>query len=237
MAESDDFLSRGLAMTTPHPLGDRIVGAEGCWLITDQGERLFDLVSGIGVSSLGHGHPDIKAALHQQVDRHLHVMVYGEYAQDAQDLAAERLLAPLRPHGLDAVYFVNSGTEAIEGARAYRDRPNGYDSGFSGESYYRVAWYHTWVRDCLRKGIPKEKLREWLSDGIGREWFHELQYNERTKDIVFRFFGWGGDKYYRVATGDIGHAKRMCRAIPYPQLKDMGFLTPMFHTNERGTIQ
>lgn len=141
-----------------------------------------------------------------------------------------------RPYPFVYVCYADD-TEAIEGARAYRDRPNGYDSGFSGESYYRVAWYHTWVRDCLRKGIPKEKLREWLSDGIGREWFHELQYNERTKDIVFRFFGWGGDKYYRVATGDIGHAKRMCRAIPYPQLKDMGFLTPMFHTNERGTIQ
>lgn len=139
MAESDDFLSRGLAMTTPHPLGDRIVGAEGCWLITDQGERLFDLVSGIGVSSLGHGHPDIKAALHQQVDRHLHVMVYGEYAQDAQDLAAERLLAPLRPHGLDAVYFVNSGTEAIEGAMKLARRVTGRTEIFGLQGGYHGA--------------------------------------------------------------------------------------------------
>lgn len=128
-------------------------------------------------------------------------------------------------------------TEAIEGARAYRDRRDGFDSGISGRTYYRVVWYHTWVRDCLRKGIPKEKLREWLSDGIVREWFHELQYNERTKDIVFRRSGISNDTYYRVATDDVGHAKRMCRAIPYPQLEDMGFLTPMFQTNQRGTIQ
>ena len=128
-------------------------------------------------------------------------------------------------------------TEAIEGARAYRDRRNGYDSGISGRSYYRVVWYNTWVRDCLVKGIPKEKLREWLSDGIGREWFHELQHNERTKDIVFRHSGIWGESYHRVATDDIGHAKRMCRAIPYGRLLDMGFLTPVFQTNERGTIQ
>ena len=139
MAESDDFLSRGLAMTTPHPLGDRIVGAEGCWLITDEGERLFDLVSGIGVSSMGHGHPDIKAALHKQIDRHLHVMVYGEYAQEAQDLAAERLLAPLRPHGLDAVYFVNSGTEAIEGAMKLVRKVTGRTEIFGLQGGYHGA--------------------------------------------------------------------------------------------------
>lgn len=139
MAESDDFLSRGLAMTTPHPLGDRIVGAEGCWLITDEGERLFDLVSGIGVSSMGHGHPDIKAALHQQIDRHLHVMVYGEYAQEAQDLAADRLLAPLRPRGLDAAYFVNSGTEAIEGAMKLVRRVTGRTEIFGLQGGYHGA--------------------------------------------------------------------------------------------------
>ena len=77
MKDASDFLSRGLAMTTPHPLGERIVRAEGCWLETESGERLFDLVSGIGVSNLGHGHPAIREALHAQVDQHLHVMVYG----------------------------------------------------------------------------------------------------------------------------------------------------------------
>jgi len=128
-------------------------------------------------------------------------------------------------------------TEAIEGARAYRDRRNGIDSGISGESYYRVVWYEDWVRQCLRKGISKDKLRDWLSDGITRQWFHELQYNERTKDIVFRAGGQFSNAYYRVATSDIGHAKRMCRAINHHQLREMGFLTPFFETNKRGTIQ
>ena len=128
-------------------------------------------------------------------------------------------------------------TEAIRGAKAHRDRRPGFDSGFSGESYYRVVWYDDWVRQCLRKGISKDKLRDWLSDGISYEWFHELQYNERTKDIVFRTHGYYGDEYYRVDTSDIGHAKRMCRAIQHHQLLKMGFLTPLFHINSRGTIQ
>lgn len=130
-------------------------------------------------------------------------------------------------------------TEAIEGARAYRDRRDGIDSGISGRSYYRVVWYDTWVRNCFRRGTPKETIRRVYEDtaGIADDWFRELQYNERTKDIVFRSSGISGDTYYRVATDDIGHAKRMCRAIPYPQLVDMGFLTPMFQTNQRGTIQ
>lgn len=123
--EEADFQARGLAMTTPHPLGERIVKAEGCWLVTDRGERLFDLVSGIGVSSLGHGNPKIAAALHDQIDKHLHVMVYGEYAQEPQDRAAGALLEPLRRYGLDAVYFVNSGTEAIEGAMKLARRTTG----------------------------------------------------------------------------------------------------------------
>jgi hypothetical protein len=99
------------------------------------------------------------------------------------------------------------------------------------------VWYEDWVRQCLRKGISKDKLRDWLSDGITRQWFHELQYNERTKDIVFRAGGQFSNAYYRVATSDIGHAKRMCRAINHHQLREMGFLTPFFETNQRGTIQ
>ena len=113
--EGADFLGRHLAATTPHPLGECVVGANGCWIELEGGDRLFDMVSGIGVSALGHGHPGVRAAIHGQVDRHLHVMVYGEYAQAAQDAAASALIETLQDP-LDTVYFVNSGAEAIEGA-------------------------------------------------------------------------------------------------------------------------
>lgn len=157
MSDAGDFLERGLAMTTPHPLGERIVGAEGCWLITDSGERLFDLVSGIGVSSLGHGHRGIRQALHDQIDRHLHVMVYGEYAQEAQDLAAGRLLAGLRPHGLDSVYFVNSGTEAIEGAMKLARRVTGRT-----EILGLLGGYHGATTGALSLSTPSHRRNAFL---------------------------------------------------------------------------
>lgn len=157
MHDAGDFLGRGLAMTTPYPLGERIVGAEGCWLITDTGERLFDLVSGIGVSSMGHGHAGIRQALHDQIDRHLHVMVYGEYAQEAQDLAADRLLAGLRPHGLDSVYFVNSGTEAIEGAMKLVRRVTG-----RSEILGLLGGYHGATTGALSLSTPSHRRNAFL---------------------------------------------------------------------------
>ena len=141
MSDHGHFLDRGLAMTTPHPLGERIVRAEGCWMETESGERLFDMVSGIGVSSLGHGHPAIRRALQKQLDRHLHVMVYGEYAQEAQDRAAARLLSSLEGTGLDAVYFVNSGTEAIEGAMKLVRRATGRTEILAVEGGYHGATF------------------------------------------------------------------------------------------------
>lgn len=111
----EDFLQRGLAQTTLHPLNLNVSSASGVYFHLEDGTKMLDFVSGIGVSSFGHSHPDIVEALHQQIDRHLHVMVYGEVQQKAQDLAASRLLG-LLPKSLDAVYFVNSGAEAIDGA-------------------------------------------------------------------------------------------------------------------------
>jgi acetylornithine/succinyldiaminopimelate/putrescine aminotransferase len=72
-------------------------------------------VSGVGVSNLGHGNKRIREAIHAQVDKHLHTMVYGEFIQEAQDNAAKSLLK-LLPAELNCCYFVNSGTEAIEAA-------------------------------------------------------------------------------------------------------------------------
>ena len=122
--ESDPFLSRGLAATTRHALGIEVLRGEGAWLHLADGRRIMDLISGIGVSSFGHGHPLIREAIHRQVDRHLHAMVYGEFRQASVELAAERLRA-LLPPVLDTVYFVNSGAEAIEGALKCAKRTTG----------------------------------------------------------------------------------------------------------------
>ena len=112
---SEDLLRDGLAQTTLHPLGLRVAQAKRSRLILEDGSEIIDFISGIGASSFGHSHPDILRAIHDQVDKHLHVMVYGEMRQTAQDLAAHRLLE-LLPESLDAAYFVNSGAEAIDAA-------------------------------------------------------------------------------------------------------------------------
>ncbi len=120
------FLSN-LAQTTDFPLAIEIVKAEGIYLYGPNGERYLDLISGIGVSNVGHCHPKVVAAIHEQVDQYLHVMVYGEYIQSPQTQLAKALVDTL-PAGLDNVYLVNSGSEAIEGAmklaKRYTNRRN-----------------------------------------------------------------------------------------------------------------
>jgi putrescine aminotransferase len=120
------FLSN-LAQTTDFPLAIEIVKAEGIYLYGPNGERYRDLISGIGVSNVGHCHPKVVAAIHKQVDQYLHVMVYGEYIQSPQTQLAKALVDTL-PAGLDNVYLVNSGSEAIEGAmklaKRYTNRRN-----------------------------------------------------------------------------------------------------------------
>lgn len=108
------FLSN-LAQTTDFPLLLEIDRAEGIWLYGPQGEKYMDLISGIGVSNVGHRHPKVLEAIHQQLDKYLHLMVYGEYVQAPQALLAQALCQTL-PTTLDNVYLVNSGSEAVEGA-------------------------------------------------------------------------------------------------------------------------
>lgn len=114
MLESDSFY-RHIAQTSSEPMGLEIDYAEGCTLYTKDGRKYTDFISGIAVSSLGHRHPNVLNAIREQIDKHLHVMVYGEYIQAPQSRFA-KLLCDQLPDHLDRVYFVNSGTEAVEGA-------------------------------------------------------------------------------------------------------------------------
>ncbi|MFO7846745.1 MAG: aspartate aminotransferase family protein [Balneolaceae bacterium] len=104
-----------IAQTSDAPMGLEIEKAEGCYIHTTDGRSFVDLISGIAVSSLGHRHPNVIAAIKEQLNQHLHVMVYGEFIQKPQSEFAQ-LLCDQLPDQLDRVYFVNSGTEANEGA-------------------------------------------------------------------------------------------------------------------------
>lgn len=117
------FLSH-LAQTSDFPLALEIERAEGIYLYDREGKAYMDLIAGIGVSSLGHRHPAVVAAVKAQLDRYLHTMVYGEYVLSPQVQLAT-LLAENLPDPLDSVYFVNSGTEAVEGAMKLAKRYTG----------------------------------------------------------------------------------------------------------------
>jgi acetylornithine/succinyldiaminopimelate/putrescine aminotransferase len=106
---------RHVCQTSPAPLGIVVARAEGATVWDADGRAYLDLLSGIGVANIGHGHPDVVAAVRAQAERYLHVMVYGEAVEEPQVLLAQRL-ADLAPGDLSVVYFCNSGTEAIEGA-------------------------------------------------------------------------------------------------------------------------
>ncbi|MEZ0538602.1 aspartate aminotransferase family protein [Fibrella arboris] len=119
-----------IAQTTDFPLAIEIERAEGVYLYGPNGETYLDLISGIGVSNVGHRHPAVLAAVHQQLTKYMHLMVYGEYVQGPQAMLAQALVASLNGaetgYGLiDNVYFTNSGTEAIEGAMKVAKRFTG----------------------------------------------------------------------------------------------------------------
>lgn len=104
-----------LGQTSPAPLMLEIEKAEGVFMFGPNGEKYLDLVSGVSVSNTGHRHPEVVAAVKNQADSYMHLMVYGEMIQSPQVRYAEKLASVL-PEELGTTYFVNSGSEAVEGA-------------------------------------------------------------------------------------------------------------------------
>lgn len=103
------------AQTSPHPLALEVSHATGSYIYSTEGKEYLDFVAGVSACSLGHRHPRVVNAVKAQLDKYLHVMVYGEYAQGpAMELC--KLLAENLPAPLEKTYLTNSGTEAIEGS-------------------------------------------------------------------------------------------------------------------------
>ncbi|MBX2900010.1 MAG: aspartate aminotransferase family protein [Cyclobacteriaceae bacterium] len=113
-----------LAPTSPNPFLIPIEKAAGVFLYEPNGKAYIDMISGIGVSVVGHRHPHVVEAIKAQVDKHLHVMVYGEYIQAVSNKLAAKLSTVL-PASLNCVYLVNSGTEANEAALKLAKRATG----------------------------------------------------------------------------------------------------------------
>ena len=95
-----------VGQTSPSPLLLEIERAEGIWLFSSDGKRYLDMVSGVSVSNVGHSHPEVISAVKKQLDKYMHLMVYGEMVQTPQVKYAQLLVNNL-PAGFESVYFVN----------------------------------------------------------------------------------------------------------------------------------
>jgi acetylornithine/succinyldiaminopimelate/putrescine aminotransferase len=115
MPSNRQLFLQHIAQTTRMPLMLEIARAEGLYIYTTEGKKYMDLNSGICVSSLGHCHPAVVRAVQEQASTYMHTMVYGEHIQTPQ-VALANLISEQLPAGLDSVYLVNSGSEAVEGA-------------------------------------------------------------------------------------------------------------------------
>lgn len=115
MISNRELFLRNTAQTSSSPRLLEIEKAEGIYLYDPTGKKYMDLVSGFNVSNIGHRHPAVLEAIRKQLDKYLHVTVYGEFVQAPQVQLATELLSHL-PGSFGSVYFTNSGTEAVEGA-------------------------------------------------------------------------------------------------------------------------
>lgn len=156
-----------VAQTSPAPVALEILKAEGNYLYDADSRPYLDLIGGISVCNIGHRHPAVVAAIKQQADAYLHIMVYGELVQSPQVQYAT-LLAEHLPAALNCVYFTNSGAEATEGAIKLARRATGRTDiicchnsyhgsttgalALIGDEYWRNAfrplmpgvWHHTY---------------------------------------------------------------------------------------------
>ncbi len=138
MTSKEIFLNH-LAPTSHHPVLLEVESANGIIITDTDGNNYYDLIAGIGVVSVGHNNPFINRAVVEQIQKHSHVMVYGEYIQTAVNSLAKNLASTL-PESLATSYFVNSGTEANEGAIKLAKRITGrhklvaFEKGYHGNT-------------------------------------------------------------------------------------------------------
>lgn len=168
-----------VAQTSPAPIGLHITEAKGCYLHDADGRKYLDLIGGISVCNIGHSHPEVIAAIKEQADKYLHVMVYGEVIQSPQVQYAKMITDHL-PASLNCVYFTNSGAEATEGAIKLARRITGKTDivaanksyhgatlgalSVMGDEYWRNAfrplmpgvWHHNYNSDAFINAINEK---------------------------------------------------------------------------------
>lgn len=186
------------AQTSASPNMLEVDRAEGLYLYDKSGKPYMDLVSGFAVSNIGHRHPKVLDAIRAQLDKYLHLTVYGEFVQSPMVLFAQKLISVL-PSSLNNVYFVNSGTEATEGALKLAKRYTGRSGIISCHHAYHGSTHG--ALSVMGNEEFKQKYRPLLPDvsfiHFGKEEDLELISNQTACVIMETVQGEAG---IRVAT-------------------------------------
>ncbi len=181
MNRKESFLQHQ-GQTNQSPYLIDIDRAEGIYIYDKNGKAYLDMIAGVAVNNIGHCHPKVSNAMKTQIDRHLHVMVYGEFIQDAPLAFSERLTA-LLPENLNCVYTVNSGTEANEAALKLAKRVTGRSELVSFRGSYHGATHGS--MSVSGNEVKKQAFRPLLPD------VRFLQFNsvEDLKNITTKTAG------------------------------------------------
>lgn len=160
MSRTDDFL-KFTGQTNQFPYLIDVERASGVYIIDKNGREYMDMISGVGVNNIGHSHPRVVKAVKEQAEKYMHVMVYGEYIQDAPLAFAKKLISKL-PESLNCVYPVNSGTEANEAALKLAKRVTGRTELISFRGSYHGSTHGS--MSVSGNEVKKEAFRPLLPD-------------------------------------------------------------------------
>lgn len=155
-----------VGQTSDFPLQLEIEKAEGIYMYDTDGKSYMDIISGISVSNIGHRHPKVIEAIKEQLDKYMHLMCYGEYVQ-APQVKLAKLLADNLPSNLDSTYFVNSGSEAIEGALKLAKRYTGrteivsFKNAYHGSTHGALSVGEESLKNAYRPMLPGIKRLEY----------------------------------------------------------------------------
>ena len=175
MLTSRQLFLKHQAQTSDFPLMMEIEKAEGVYMYGANGEKYLDLISGIGVSNVGHRHPQVIKAIQEQLDKYLHLMVYGEFVQAPQVKLAEAIAQTL-PENLSISYFVNSGSEAVEGAMKLAKKYTGRTELISCHNAYHGSTQGSW--SLTGSENFKRAYRPLLPD-VNHIWYNSFEDLER----------------------------------------------------------
>ena len=159
--DNKELFLKHQGQTTPYPLCMEVSKASGLYITDTSGKKYLDLVAGVSACAIGHCHPRIVKAVQEQAESYMHVMVYGEFIQSPQ-LQLAKKLASVLPDSLNSSYFVNSGTEAIEGAMKLAKRSTGRSEMISCDLSYHGSTQGT--LSIMGTEQYKQKYRPLLPD-------------------------------------------------------------------------